>query len=87
MLLLVLPKIYSHGALGMLHVDPSYRRRGLATYLVHKLVQHANQAGLLPYIEIEDDNILSQTMMTKLGFNRAEKAVFINNNKTAPGFK
>jgi len=78
---------YSHGSLGMLHVDPAYRRRGLATYLVSKLVEQANQAGLLPYIEIEDDNNLSQTMMTKLGFNRAEKAIFVNNNKSAPGFK
>ena len=59
----------------MLWVDPAYRRQGLASYLVSRLVEKASQAGLLPYVHIEDDNALSQTVMSRLGFTQAEPAV------------
>ena len=76
-------QIYSYGSLGMLWVDPAYRRQGLASYLVSRLVEKASQAGLLPYVHIEDDNALSQTVMSRLGFTQAEPAVWVIHKKGA----
>jgi len=73
-------QIYSFGSLGMLWVDPAYRRQGLASYLVSRLAEKAGQAGLLPYVHIEDDNALSQTVMSRLGFTQAEPAVWVIHN-------
>jgi len=82
-------QIYSFGALGMLWVEPGYRRQGLASYLVSQLVEQAGQAGLLPYVHIEDDNTLSQTVMSRLGFTQAEPAVWVIHKAggKAPGGK
>ena len=77
-------QICSFGALGMLWVETAYRRQGLASYLVSQMVEQALRARLLPYVHIEDDNTLSQAVMTRIGFTQAEPAVWVIHNKRQP---
>jgi ribosomal protein S18 acetylase RimI-like enzyme len=59
---------HDDGALGMLHVLSSYRRRGVGRTLVGDLVRKVREVGLIPYTYVEPSNLASMELVKSLGF-------------------
>ena len=68
----------SDGSIGMLRTNERFRNQGLATKLVRRCVQEAADLGLVPFVHIEDDNILSKNFFTKMGFIMGDEATWVN---------
>ena len=62
----------------MLRTNERFRNRGMATKLVRRCVQEAAYLGLVPFVHIEDDNILSKNFFTKMGFIMGDEATWVN---------
>uniref|UniRef100_A0A7S2YAD0 tRNA-uridine aminocarboxypropyltransferase n=1 Tax=Entomoneis paludosa TaxID=265537 RepID=A0A7S2YAD0_9STRA len=59
---------YPNGALGMLHVDQAYRRRGLGTLLLSYAMEQLQQHDQPLFAFILDGNAASQGIFTKMGW-------------------
>lgn len=64
--------IMSHddGAIGLLQVMESHRRRGYANDLLLKMVEAMQLNGDIPFVQIEESNIASMSLVLKLGFKQ-----------------
>ncbi len=60
--------IAPHGTMGMLHVDPGHRRKGLATFVINLLSTRMKDAGLKRFIHVQLDNAVSIKLHEKCGF-------------------
>ncbi|XP_076448046.1 uncharacterized protein LOC143284847 isoform X3 [Babylonia areolata] len=56
------------GILGLLHVNPEFRRKGYAKVIVTQLAQKYFDRGEDVYVQIEEDNLPSQSLHKSLGF-------------------
>ena len=63
--------IHSEGSLGMLYVEESYRRQGIASSLEAYLVNRMLEQGFTPFTQVKEDNEESVCLQEKLGFYRA----------------
>lgn len=63
--------IHSEGSLGMLYVEESCRRQGIASSLEAYLVNRMLEQGFTPYTQVKEDNEDSIRLQEKLGFYRA----------------
>ena len=70
----------SDGSMGMMKTKEEYQRRGFGTLLLRRMVQESVKLGLVPFVHIEDGNVLSQKMFAKLGFKRGDQASWVNYN-------
>ena len=61
----------------MLKTNERFRNQGLATRLVRRCVEEAADIGLVPFVHIEDDNIMSKNFFTKMGFKIGDEANWI----------
>ncbi|XP_064613218.1 uncharacterized protein LOC135477001 [Liolophura sinensis] len=64
---------YHYGAIGFLHVEPAYRRRGLATIMLKDMIRQIADTGRQPYLLVESYNTASMDLVSKLGFQMFEK--------------
>lgn len=64
--------IHSEGSLGMLYVDESYRRQGLAASLVAYATNRMLEHGWTPYGHVITGNEASMRLQEKLGFYQAK---------------
>ena len=58
----------NYGAMGMLHVEPEYRGRGLAKHLVGLLTKLTLTSGQSAFVIVEDDNVTSRQLHVRCGF-------------------
>jgi len=68
--------IYSYGSMGMLNTKEQFRRQGWGQVLVSAAKEYARSLGLVPYVHIEEDNLISAKMFKKLGFVPDQYAVW-----------
>ncbi len=59
---------HDDGAMGMLHVLPKFRKRGIARALVTDLTKKIRDKGFLPYTYVEPSNTASMELVKSLGF-------------------
>ncbi len=59
---------HDDGAIGMLHVLPEFRRRGLAREIMFYMIEKLRALGKLPFAQIEEDNFKSINLAENLGF-------------------
>lgn len=55
-------------AIGFLYVDPEHRRRGLARAILVELSQAMRAKELIPFVHIEESNMISTKMALHIGF-------------------
>jgi ribosomal protein S18 acetylase RimI-like enzyme len=60
------------GAMGMLHVEEAYRRRGYATALVAEAARRLEEMEASCEVYIVDGNDASEALFTKLGYVRED---------------
>lgn len=58
------------GAIGFLHVLPEYRRKGFGRGITLDMVCKVRNAGMLPFVHIEEDNYKSMRLALSLGFKK-----------------
>lgn len=58
------------GAIGMLHVSKEWRRRKLATAIVHQISEELHALGLPCFSFVRDDNIPSKATFVRVGYKR-----------------
>ena len=68
--------VHGGGSLGMLYVDPKYRRSSIGSSLASYLVNWSLERGGVPYAHIRLSNIASLKMQEKMGLYVAKKHVF-----------
>ncbi len=61
---------HDDGAIGTLHVLDDFRRQGFALDLLRFLSQEVRDAGRLPFAQIEEDNVKSLNLVSKLGYTK-----------------
>jgi ribosomal protein S18 acetylase RimI-like enzyme len=64
------------GSMGLLEVFPEYRRLGYGTLLESYLVNKMLDKGLIPFAQVEVDNVKSKALHNKLGFTISEDRVY-----------
>jgi GNAT superfamily N-acetyltransferase len=64
------------GSMGLLEVFPEYRRLGYGTLLESYLVNKMLDKGLIPFAQVEIDNVKSKALHNKLGFTISEDRVY-----------
>ena len=68
--------MHDDGSLGILYVDPKFRRLKLGSSLASYLVNKALERGGIPYAHIRENNIASLKMQEKMGLYTGAKKVF-----------
>lgn len=68
--------MHDDGSLGILYVDPKFRRLKLGSSLASYLVNRALERGGIPYAHIREDNVASLKMQEKMGLYTGAKKVF-----------
>ena len=68
--------IHAGGSLGLLFVDPEYRRGSVGSSLASHLVNKALERGGIPYAHIRVANVASLKMQEKMGLYVGKKTVF-----------
>ncbi len=63
---------HNDGAMGLLHILPQYRRRGLALALEREAIRRRMRAGGVPFAQVAPDNAASHALQARLGFTRAQ---------------
>ncbi|XP_076448552.1 L-amino acid N-acyltransferase MnaT-like [Babylonia areolata] len=58
----------SYGTMGMLYVNPDFRRKGYAKVIVSQLTQKKFDRGEDVYVVVEESNSASQHLHESLGF-------------------
>jgi ribosomal protein S18 acetylase RimI-like enzyme len=59
---------HDDGAMGMLHVLDSFRRKGIARALVLDLIEKIRANGIIPFTYVEPSNTASMELVKSLGF-------------------
>jgi len=72
---------HDDGAMGMLHVLTSYRRKGIARALVSNLVNKIRETGLTPFTYVEPSNAASMNLVKNLGFVPDRRIHWVNINR------
>lgn len=67
--------IHTERAIGMLEIEPAYRKRGYAYALEAFLIGHLMKDGATPYCHVIDGNDASVRLQEKLGMRKAELPV------------
>ena len=62
----------THAVIGMAFTDPDYRREGMQESVTTALVRHVFSRRLYPVNEIDDYNMPSKSLATKLGFEHGK---------------
>lgn len=65
--------IRPEGSLGMLYVEPSFRRQGIAASLEAYAVNRMLEKGWTPYGYVEAGNLAAERLQERLGFYKSEK--------------
>lgn len=68
--------MHDDGSLGLLYIDPEYRRRKLGTSMSSFLVNKALERGGIPYAHIRVENEASMKMQEKMGLYTGARKVF-----------
>lgn len=68
--------MHDDGSLGILYIEPKFRRLKLGSSLASYLVNKAMERGGIPYAHIREDNIASLKMQEKMGLYTGAKKVF-----------
>ena len=68
--------IHAGGSLGLLYVDPEFRRGSVGSSLASFLVNKALERGGIPYAHIRVANVASVKMQEKMGLYVGKKTVF-----------
>ena len=58
-------------------VKEEFRRQGVASFLLKKTTEEMLRLGLVPCVQIEDDNLMSQRFFRKHGYVRLELAQWV----------
>ena len=66
---------HTEGAMGLLHVMPEYRRRGVGFALERAAIRHTMLRGYTPYGQVFEDNAASHALQKRLGMTRSEGPV------------
>ena len=66
---------HTEGAMGLLHVMPEYRRRGVGFALERAAIRHTMLRGFTPYGQVFEENAASHALQTRLGMTAAEGPV------------
>ena len=61
---------HDDSAIGFLHVLEAYRRKGYAYELTAHLIHQLRKQGKIPFVHIEETNLKSIHLATKLGFQK-----------------
>ena len=61
------------GSIGMLYVFPEFRRRGYAAALEKISIAKTVEKGLIPFGQVETDNLASLALQKKIGMTISEK--------------
>lgn len=75
--------MHDDGSLGLLYIDPKYRRLKLGSSMASYLVNKALERGGLPYAHIRVDNIASLKMQEMMGLYTGNRKIFWLGRKTA----
>lgn len=67
---------HAEGSLGLLEILPEYRRRGLGEALERYVTQIHLARGWTPFAQIEKDNVPSQALHRKLGFEISDECLY-----------
>lgn len=67
---------HDDGSMGMLYVDETYRRQGLAASLEGYLINKQREQGYIPYAHIVDGNEASIRLQERLGLNLSEPVIW-----------
>ena len=65
------------GLFGSLHIDDEYRGKGLATMLIHGMVEEVKSRNMDMMVVIDDDNIVSKNIFQKLNFQKISESTYI----------
>ncbi|MBE5862256.1 MAG: tRNA (guanosine(37)-N1)-methyltransferase TrmD [Lachnospiraceae bacterium] len=68
--------VHAGGSLGLLYVDPKYRRTSIGSSLASYLVNWSLERGGLPYAHIRVKNIASLKMQEKMGLYVGKRTIF-----------
>ena len=66
---------HDEGSMGLLFIDQTQRRKGLGYYLEASLVNDLLRKGISPYCQVEEKNLASKSLQTKLGLVCSNKKV------------
>lgn len=66
---------HAEGSLGLLEILPAYRRRGLGEALERYVVREHLSRGWIPFAQIETNNMPSQALHRKLGFELSTRSL------------
>ena len=66
---------HTEGAMGLLHVMPEYRRRGVGFALERAAIRRTMLRGYTPYGQVFEDNAASHALQARLGMTRSEAPV------------
>lgn len=67
--------LHDEGSMGMLHIFPAYRRRGLGYTLEGLLINRLLKENRTPWAQIFTDNHASLSLQSKLGMARSDETV------------
>lgn len=68
--------LHSEGSMGMLYVDENFRRQGIGESLEAYCVNRCLEKGWIPYGQVVEGNAASEGLQEKLGFYKAESAIY-----------
>ena len=68
--------VHDGGSLGLLYVDPKYRRTSIGSSLASYLVNWSLERGGLPYAHIRVANVASLKMQEKMGLYVGSRTIF-----------
>ena len=63
------------GSMGLLHILPQYRRKGYAEVLEKAMVAKTLREGLIPFGQVEKDNIASLGLQKKMGMTMSKELI------------
>lgn len=68
--------MHTQGSMGLLYVDPKFRRKGYAETLEKFLINMQLQKGLVPYAQIVEGNTPSLSLQKKLGLSLSDRMIY-----------
>ncbi len=69
--------VHREGCMGLLEVAEKYRRRGIGQALDAYVIKEQLSKGLVPYAQIERDNVASTELARSLGFEFSDRELTI----------
>lgn len=68
--------LHKEGSMGMLEIDPSFRRKGIGLQLVSYLCAYQLSRGRIPFSQFVRENNASRQLHERLGFSISDSPVF-----------